>query len=81
VKRFTVEDESVAAFVCSLSKIDLRVSWYRGERKLLPSSKYEILEQGKTHKLIVHELCQDDYDDYVVVIGSRRMTGCLLREG
>lgn len=81
VTRFSVDEESIAAFICSLSKIELRVTWYRGNTRLRPSRKFEILDEGKIHKLIVHELCQDDYDDYVVVIGSRRMTGCSLKEG
>lgn len=81
VKRFTVDTQSVAAFICTVSKVNLRVSWYRGDKKLYPSNKYEIVDDGCTHKLIVHELSVEDYDDYVVVIGSRRMTGCMLREG
>ena len=81
VKRFTVDTQSVAAFICTVSKVNLRVSWYRGDKKLYPSRKYEIVDDGCTHKLIVHELSVEDYDDYVVVIGSRRMTGCMLREG
>lgn len=81
VKRFTVDSQSVAAFICTVSKVDLRVSWYRGDKKLYPSCKYEIVDEACTHKLIVHELSVDDYDDYIVVIGSRRMTGCMLREG
>ena len=76
-----MESETVAAFICTVSKINLRVSWYRGDQRLLPSCKYEIIDEARTHKLIVHDLSMSDYDDYVVVIGSRRLTGGLLREG
>lgn len=81
VKRFTVDSESLAVFICNVSKVDLRVSWYRGDRKLHPSFKYEILNEGCMHKLVVHRLNIEDYDDYIVVIGSRRLTGITLKEG
>lgn len=81
VKRYTVGMESLALFTCKVSKLDLRVTWYRGDERLQPSNKYEIVDEGCMHKLIVHDLCSLDYADYIVVIGSRRMTGFMLREG
>ncbi|GFO38541.1 titin, partial [Plakobranchus ocellatus] len=69
------EVEKSATFTCTLSKVDLRVSWYKEEQKILASSKHELVDEGRMHKLIVHDLCPADYADYLVVIGSRRLTG------
>ncbi|RUS90389.1 hypothetical protein EGW08_001884 [Elysia chlorotica] len=74
------EVERRAVFTCMLSKIDLRVSWFKDEDKLQASSKHELVDMGRMHKLIVHDLCPADYADYQVVIGSRRLTGRRLLE-
>ena len=75
------EVERNAIFTCMLSKIDLRVSWFKDDQKLRASSKHELVDAGRMHKLIVHDLCPADYTDYQVVIGSRRLTGRRLLEG
>ena len=81
LNRVTLDTEVMARFTCTLSRPDMRVSWYREEEKLLSSPKYELLHEGRMHRLMVHDLCPDDYADYLVVIGSRRLTGTSLREG
>lgn len=59
----------------------MRVSWYKDEEEINPCEKHELRDQGCVHKLIIHDLSADDYGNYVVVIGSKRMTGFNLREG
>ena len=71
----------LAVFTCTLSRPDMKVSWFREEEKLQASSKYEVIHEGRLHKLLVHDLCPEDYTDYLVVLGSRRLTGSSLREG
>ncbi|GFS00827.1 titin [Elysia marginata] len=78
--RVESEVERSAIFTCMLSKVDLRVSWYKEEEKLQASSKHELVDLGRMHKLIVHDLCPADYTDYLVAIGSRRLTGRRLLE-
>lgn len=81
VKRVTLENEVKADFTCMLSKIELKVAWYKDEKIILASGKHELVDEGRMHKLVVHDLCIEDYADYMVVIGSRRMTGHRLKEG
>ncbi|KAI8775758.1 titin isoform X2, partial [Biomphalaria glabrata] len=80
LKKVIDQREVLAKFTCMLSKTDLRVAWFKDEDKILASEKHELVDEGRLHKLIVHELCAEDYGDYLVVIGSRRMTGLSLRE-
>ncbi|ESO99765.1 hypothetical protein LOTGIDRAFT_141556, partial [Lottia gigantea] len=75
LKRFTTSIETQAVFTCNVSKSNMRVSWFKDEEELKASRKYEMTDYGSVHKLILHQLSAPDYGDYVVVIGSKRMSG------
>lgn len=81
LRKVTSANEIRADFTCMLSKVDLQVSWFKEEEKIVASPKHELVDEGRMHQLLVHDLCVDDYADYLVVIGSRRMTGLGLKEG
>ncbi|KAH9498303.1 hypothetical protein Btru_006488 [Bulinus truncatus] len=80
LKKVRVQKEILAKFTCMLSKTDMNVAWFKEEEKILASEKHELIDEGHLHRMIVHELCAEDYGDYCVVIGSRRMTGLCLKE-
>lgn len=72
VSRLRKRHEQIASFMCSVSKSDILVDWYKDEHELYPSDKYEFVEAECVHGLIIHDLCMADYGSYCVVIGRKR---------
>ena len=62
----------MAAFVCTVSKAEIVVDWYKDGVSLFPSNKYEFVEEPLSHSLIVHDLSAWDYGNYMVNLGRRR---------
>jgi hypothetical protein len=79
VSRLRNRHEHLATFMCSVSKNEIIVDWFKDEHELYPCDKYEFLEADCLHGLIIHDLCMNDYGNYCVVIGRKRnMHGCHL---
>ncbi|KAK2180733.1 hypothetical protein NP493_429g01145 [Ridgeia piscesae] len=58
------------------------VIWFKGTRELVDGGKYEIIHEGNTHILIVHDVYGEDADEYSAKVvnraGSRTSRGDLL---
>ena len=79
-----VEDQSVT-FECEISKAqwkktghDVVVKWYRGEREIRDSSKYNIKRNGVQHSLIIKEINFDDASEYSAVVGLEKTKANLV---
>ena len=80
--RYNLNDiEHMATFTCKTSKHLVEVDWYKDEKHLRPSGKYEIRHIGREHYLTVHDLCKPDYGDYVVEIGTPRVLALAAQMG
>ena len=74
--------ECMATFVCKTSKSAVEVTWFKDKEELKAGSKYELRHIGREHILTVHELCKNDYGDYVVTIRSlRKMPDACIKIG
>jgi len=47
------------------------VTWYKGTRELMDSSKYEMRKEGNRYILIVHDIYGEDADEYSVRVKNR----------
>lgn len=54
------------------SKTAIEVTWSKDKDVIESSSKYELHDLGREHRLTVHDLCMSDYGDYAVSIRSLR---------
>lgn len=72
VSRFWKKHEELASFMCSVSKSDMYVDWFKEEIELFPNDKYEFVDAECLHGLIIHDLCMDDFGNYCCVIGRKR---------
>ena len=53
-----------ATLVCEISKDGLKVDWYRGKTKLRRGEDYDIVADGKTHKLVIEKVTEDLVREY-----------------
>ncbi len=53
-----------ATLECEISKDGLKVEWYHGSRKLRRGEEYDIVADGKTHKLVIEKVTEELVGDY-----------------
>ena len=55
-------------FECEISKANLPVEWYKGDKLLRRSEKYDIKATAGVHTLVIHEAIGEDVSQYSVVV-------------
>ena len=69
-------------FECELSKTNLSVEWYKGEKLLRRGEKYDIKVAGKVHSLIIRDASGKDMSEYTArVTKDVTSTAKLIVEG
>ena len=53
-----------ATLICEISKDGLKVDWYHGKTKLRRGEDYDIVADGKTHKLVIEKVTEDLEGEY-----------------
>ena len=82
-----LEDKNVKSvpetvtFICEISLGDRVMEWYKGDRVIKASDKYEIIVNGKVHKLIIHEVDDRDAGDYSAKFKNRTTSAELTVSG
>uniref|UniRef100_A0A8C1GY53 Titin n=1 Tax=Cyprinus carpio TaxID=7962 RepID=A0A8C1GY53_CYPCA len=71
-----VEGEK-AEFVCSVSKENYEVKWFKGDKEITTDDKYEIVVDGKRRALIVKNCELKDEGAFTAHIGSVKATEAL----
>ena len=76
------ENDDVA-FECEVSKPDVPGAWFKDDLEILPEvdEKYDVILEGVTHGLTVHEVMPDDEAEYTLEIGKESTTTKLVLEG
>ncbi len=72
-----VEGEK-AEFVCSVSKENYEVKWFKGDKEITTDDKYEIVVDGKRRALIVKNCELKDEGAFTAHIGSVKALADLL---
>lgn len=52
---------------CEISKENLKLEWYKGNKKLRRDEKYDIVNKGKVHQLVIDDINDKDVGTYKAV--------------
>ena len=74
----TYED---ATFTCEMTKRGAHVTWYMDGEELMTNDKYEIVCDGVTQRLTIHECVADDIAVYTVKCGPNTSSAKLILDG
>ena len=68
-------------FDCELSASGLPVEWYRGDRPIRRSDKYEMIAEGAVHKLVIKDVDDRDVGQYSIQVKNKASEANLIVEG
>ncbi len=75
-----MEDETVT-FTCEVTKPGGKVVWLRDGQEIVPSKKYETIQDGVTLKLVISDAKRDDQSDYTCRYEEDTTSATLVVEG
>lgn len=81
LKDISVPEKKQAKFECTFTKEVLKVMWFKGAEVVTPSPKYEIIDDGKKHMLIINGCAFEDESEYTIEVLGQRSTAQLSVEG
>lgn len=81
LKDVTVPEKKQAKFECAITKDVAKVMWYRGTEIVTPDIKYDIIDDGKRHMLVINHCEFEDEGQYTIEVYGRRSTAKLSVEG
>eukprot|EP00066_Takifugu_rubripes_P023926 XP_011613192.1 PREDICTED: LOW QUALITY PROTEIN: obscurin-like [Takifugu rubripes] len=62
---------------CQVSRPNAQVKWYKNRKELLPSKKYQVINQDVYRQLYIDDVCSSDEDTYTCDAGDDQ-TSCQL---
>ncbi|XP_041834263.1 obscurin-like protein 1a [Melanotaenia boesemani] len=65
---------------CTVSSPRCNVTWYKGKQELDSSDRMEIVADGCSHKLIIHQVAVEDEGTYCVEVGEHTSKAKLMVE-
>jgi len=74
----SVLEKSTAEFVIELSMPVDKVRWFQDEVEIRPNKKFEFIDDGKVHKLIVKDVDVTDEGQISVLVGDKKSTASLF---
>lgn len=81
LKDVTVPEKKQAKFECTITKDVPKVLWYRGDDIITTDQKYDIIDDGKKHILVINCCEFDDEDEYTIAVLGKSSTARLTVEG
>uniref|UniRef100_W5L6S2 Ig-like domain-containing protein n=1 Tax=Astyanax mexicanus TaxID=7994 RepID=W5L6S2_ASTMX len=81
LKDVTVPEKKQAKFECSITKDVPKVMWYRGSDIVISDQKYDIIDDGKKHMLVINHCEFDDEGEYTIEVLGKTSTAKLTVEG
>lgn len=81
LKDVSVPEKKQAKFECTVTKEVSKVMWFRGVEIITPGPKYEIMDAGKKHMLIINSCEFDDEARYTVEASGQKSSAELKVEG
>lgn len=81
LKDVSVPEKKQAKFECTLTKEVSKVMWFRGAEIVTPGPKYEIIEDGRKHMLVINSCEFDDESQYSVEVSDKKSSAFLSVEG
>ena len=77
----SVHEKKQAKFECIITKDVSKVMWFRGSDIITPSPKYELIDDGKKHMLIINSCEFDDESQYSIEVLDQKSSAQLTVEG
>lgn len=81
LKDVSVPEKKQAKFECTITKEVSKVMWFKGAEIITPSPKYEIIDDGRKHMLIINSCEFDDESQYSVEVLGQKSNAQLSVEG
>lgn len=81
LKDVSVPEKKQAKFECTITKDVSKVMWYRGDDVITPDQKYDIIDDGKKHMLIINCCEFDDEDAYTIAVLGKMSAARLTVDG
>lgn len=81
LKDVSVPEKKQAKFECTITKDVPKVMWFRGAEIVTPGPKYEIIDDGKKHMLIINSCEFEDEAQYTIEVLGQRSSAQLAVEG
>lgn len=70
-----------ASFECEVSKDGLTPDWYKGSQQVTEGPKYDIIREGKVHRLVIKDCVAEDDSEYTVKFPDLESTAKLTIKG
>ena len=70
-----------AEFVCEVSKPGLKAEWYKGDKQVKVSDKYEIRTNTTVHRLVIDKAMAEDEASYTIKFKEAKSTAKLTIKG
>jgi hypothetical protein len=77
----SVHEKKQAKFECIITKEVSKVMWFRRSDIITPSPKYELIDDGKKHMLIINSCEIDDESQYSIEVLDQKSCAQLTVEG
>ena len=68
-------------FSCEVSKPDLKAEWFKGDKPITRSEKYDIRSKNGQHSLTIGDCQLDDIDRYTISLDGISSTAKLAIKG
>lgn len=81
LKDVSVPEKKQAKFECTVTKEVPKVMWFRGAEIVTPGPKYEIIDDGLKHMLIINSCEFDDETQYTIEVLGEKCSAQLRVEG
>ena len=82
LKDVSVPEKKQAMFECTITKDVPKVMWFKGSDTIGTSDKkYEIIDDGKKHMLVINNCEFDDEGIYSIEASGKKSTATLTVEG
>ena len=77
----SVPEKKQAKFQCAITRDVPKVMWLRGSDIISQDQKYEIIDDGKKHMLVINNCEFDDEAQYTIEVLGKSSTAKLTVEG
>lgn len=81
LKDVSVPEKKQAKFECTITKDVSKVMWYRGSHILSTDQKYDLIDDGKKHMLVINHCEFEDEGAYSIEVLGKTSTAKLTVEG
>lgn len=68
-------------FTCEVSQDQVKATWMKDGKELVPSEDVDIQAVGKVHKLTLKNATLDDRAEYTICVKDKKSTAPLFVEG